>query len=865
MAGHANHGLTRWLPGFFSIVSLLGAGLYGAAATAAQVLEFSPPISLSDHQPDMHQAYKPKLVTLSSGRLVAVYNEALENDAAHYVYDTKGDYVRPARDVFVRYCDPQEVDCADIANWSAPSNVSGTALLSSIATDWDGNTDGSAERRPYLGDSEKANVYAAGNRLVITWIDAYCPDGDPATPGLEPVAQRTVTYIARASREVPFGCLYAASSANGALSWTQPVQLTSGLRDAKNDVSRGLGSGHWAIVWQEDPLGLKLGDAEGPGDGASGALVSKGTDIWYTYADPAWADADGGDGLGFWHGPMRVTDNIGEQAAGNYDPVRNALGNLVDRSDIDGGIAGASRPNLAVVDDNERSGKRIAVIAYEETKGAQGLDEGKFIRLHSFPWNNVAANNPAGCLISDPLETSRRVRFVPQKGVGKANGMRMAIFWRQGTVPQGGPADIMLRIGYAGQEDTAVTGLAYTDLVPAVDPACETSDWASAIQLQHAPGLNITSQTPRAASSNLADGTGANPLENARAHRAVMRGDDLYLAWVYTPDGTLAQYTDLATYDLWLRHYDDATSSWEAPVNLSRLPDTAIEVREPRLMGMPGNGSLCEDPKNPADPEYCQAKEVIVAAWGTATNVYDALGGAKNLEILYSRTTDSGGRFEQTVFAPGRRENYRSESQIRTTPGGNVVYSTWAQVNATSGRSDAMFSVGRAITAMADLKMSCVVPDALVSTGMPVSMTMVVSNAGPHDATGITLSGTLPKGLDMKNLPICPVSGRAITCTVPSLKVGESISYNFLAEALYAGTHTLDFSVSSEVDDPDRSNNVESEAIQVKDTPVYDSDSGGCVANPGAGFDPLLAAMLLLALSGIAARANRSYGGEIRQ
>ena len=120
---------------------------------------------------------------------------------AKYVYDLKADVERPARDIFVRTCDSAGADCADPRNWTAPVNISNTAALSSIATDWTGDTDGSAERTPFHGDSGKPNIFGSGDRVVVTWVDKYCP-GD--------VRQRTVTYLERNGREVPFSCVYAA-------------------------------------------------------------------------------------------------------------------------------------------------------------------------------------------------------------------------------------------------------------------------------------------------------------------------------------------------------------------------------------------------------------------------------------------------------------------------------------------------------------------------------------------------------------------------------------------------------------------------------------------------------------------------------
>ena len=48
-----------------------------------------------------------------------------------------------------------------------------------------------------------------------------------------------------------------------------------------------MGAG-FAIAWQEDPEGLRPGDAAGPGPGWGGATTNHKTDIWYSYI--TWDD-----------------------------------------------------------------------------------------------------------------------------------------------------------------------------------------------------------------------------------------------------------------------------------------------------------------------------------------------------------------------------------------------------------------------------------------------------------------------------------------------------------------------------------------------------------------------------------------------
>jgi len=69
----------------------------------------------------------------------------------------------------------------------------------------------------------------------------------------------------------------------GDIIWFKPERITSGRRDAyipMVDAARGAG---FAIVWQEDPDGLRPGKGKGPGEGWSGAISNHKSDMWYTF------------------------------------------------------------------------------------------------------------------------------------------------------------------------------------------------------------------------------------------------------------------------------------------------------------------------------------------------------------------------------------------------------------------------------------------------------------------------------------------------------------------------------------------------------------------------------------------------------
>jgi hypothetical protein len=696
-------------------------GLVGLAYAATQVIEFTinTPVAVSEGG----NGDKPKIQRAGNGLLVTAYGDSPEG--AGLVYDVKGGVERTARDIYVRTCNHLTANCDDPANWSGPVNISNSALQTSISTDWKGLTDGDAGTLPYPGDIDKANIKTSGPVMVLTWVSNYCPDGDLATPGVQAPVQRAVRYLERDSRVIPFACTWMAYSKNQGAAWSAPIQLSTGERDAKQDSSFGSVStdpaspsyqkGQVAISWQEDPRGLQLGEADGPGDGASGANVSNGTDVWYTWAtvdlsvpntaaDDFVLAAPSGEPLAQGY---RVTDNQTSVGIGGTDeanPVFDGTGMQVDKGTIESGQTGAARPNIGMVGSN-------TIIAYEETKGSLGLDEGKFIRYHTFTFNkptpiigDANSNNLAGCIISDPLKNGRRVRFLTQSPADAGTGgINIAIFWKEGAYDKGGPSDIRVRRGMGG--------LKPTNMVPAVAVDCATSDYTTAIGLASQPGENISSRASVVtdADNGLADGTEVNYTENALAHRGVLRGNDLWIGYSYTAD-LVKLWAQLDNYNFWVRKFTfdpvAASGSWGLPTNLTNVTDTGINVREPRFFGTQGSSRTACPSGDPTaadttDATLCQARDVIFVAWGTQTNVspYDPVGG-EDLGIYITVSNDAGVTYATPVqysVAQGplfQDDESAFEAQIVTRPDGQQFYGMWNQANAATGETFAEYSSG---------------------------------------------------------------------------------------------------------------------------------------------------------------------------
>lgn len=514
-----------------------------------------------------------------------------------------------AQDVFVR----RSLDGGN--TWSTPVNLSNMSNLSSLNVDTDGSA--GTPDAPFFGNCDKPNVISNGANILVTWTSAYVPGG----------GQGSVRYPDVGNIQIPFYGVYAVRSTDGGATWSPPQLLTDGSRDATNDTNRGNGNA-WGVTWQEDPLGLQPGEAEGPGDGGGGSLVSPGTDIWYT-----------------------SLSNANFSAGNNFPAAARASDNRTgaDGNGADTGAVGASRPNLFFVGGT-------SMLAYEETKGTGNA--GKYVRYHVYPATNLAADPTArqGTILSNPSLNGRRVRFVAQSTAGSTTGLRSFIFWREGLANQGGPADIVGRVGILTSTNPASTGLRPEDLRPTVaagatDPV-QAAGNAQAVNLSSDQGLTATTES--------------NPLENALAHRALIRGDALAIGYSWSADGNQANSTTLANYNFFVRTSADSGTVWGPARNMTEIKDTSINVKEPRLVGTPT--SL--DPADPSNPQ------TFVVAWSTEQKNPPAPN--TDLDVFFTRTTDFGASYEQVQTLAGG-PNPQFETQLRLSASGNTLSAIWME------------------------------------------------------------------------------------------------------------------------------------------------------------------------------------------
>jgi len=103
--------------------------------------------------------------------------------------------------------------------------------------------------------------------------------------------------------------------------------------------------------------------------------------------------------------------------------------------------------------------------------------------------------------------------------------------------------------------------------------------------------------------------------------------------------------------------------------------------------------------------------------------------------------------------------------------------------------------------------------------GANITYQLVVRNNGPDTATNVVVSDPLPAGLTFVSADGCTVSGQTVTCTVASMRPGESRPFDVTASvdsSLGAGTITNTATVRNDTPDPNPGNNSDGNTEQVR-------------------------------------------------
>lgn len=533
---------------------------------------------------------------------------------------------------------------------------------------------------------------------------------------------------------------------NNSMTWYKAEQLTSGSRDAnkvwiatsQNSEDTSIG---FALAWQEDPEGLRQGKGAGPGEGWSGATTNHGADIWYTYIaadkfeeidldaivpEDALLDEEQATkpkAKNNFAYPVRITDNEvcidgdtklycqvenlctsyvvskdsgedGEDVVKSGKCVTNVLDPLwiEPTAVILDGDTGASRPAMTILktDANES----MVILAYEETKGlsesesgvpSNGEDdtdiavEGKVVYFESFKFNQPIVVSPGNIVnpraaekdTGDSIfENARRAVIVNQEDACDGGDYTFGIMYKQGIETRGGSSDMFVRMntGFTAKTFVSENNIPNLSSMPDFNKTLTPDDmpedyWSSA---------------------NLTDVTYVNTLENTFSPRGLMRGNDIFMGFEYTPNWSQTEQGNEPN-TFYIHRF--VNGAWEGPRQISKVIGKKVSTLDPRFIttsrGRFETTGLEVDKSNP---------DVLFLAYGT----FDMQSGDE-LDLFYSRSTDRGLTWEhiindanQTADAKiaGIKDLEEMEVQSFSSRDGTKLFNVWLQEEAVASYYD---------------------------------------------------------------------------------------------------------------------------------------------------------------------------------
>ncbi len=142
------------------------------------------------------------------------------------------------------------------------------------------------------------------------------------------------------------------------------------------------------------------------------------------------------------------------------------------------------------------------------------------------------------------------------------------------------------------------------------------------------------------------------------------------------------------------------------------------------------------------------------------------------------------------------------------------------------------------LTGNSDLSLSVQAPPGPLLAGTEADFTLTLTNAGPFDASQVSISGQLPPGLTFVSAsPQCALSGDRFTCSLSGLEVGgsQNLSLRVLVDTRAHGSLALEAEVAAGENDPlpqDNRTEVEVEVVPALQTYVLDEQPGAEWSRP---------------------------------
>jgi len=510
-----------------------------------------------------------------------------------------------------------------------------------------------------------------------------------------------------------------ASDSGFAMTWQEdPEGLRAGKGEGPGDGWSGATTNHGADIWYSALKWDEFEEDNGTGTNTSGDN------------EPILIAANN------FHYPVRITDNqkCQESSKSQYcvdlcakygDPDGDGSCNTSDfdmlennNTDIDpnndytvtlNGDTGASRPALKILNDGT---KDIVILGYEETKGlSSGQDkipdnlgtvpsdialEGKSVYFESFSFNSFFDFNNSDFNISAvdrgvddlnriPLvsagnivnlkseyngvsfyENARRLVIGTQVDPSDEHDYNFAFLYKQGVETTGGSADMFVRVN---------KGYTYEDFIALPDANLSVALDATNVSAEEFQDVNASSYEVKWSSENLRANSFDNLAENSFSPRIFLRGYDIYVGYVYTPDDNASGQENMPI-NFHTNVYTNG--EWEGPENVSNITKAHVTVVDPRFVPTPkgADTGLASDESNTS---------VMFVTWGTVEGRGEERGEGN---IYYKRAVqDENGTWiwdeNQSTLAglTGDNPTEIEEEQVQTlaSPDGSMLFNVWIQ------------------------------------------------------------------------------------------------------------------------------------------------------------------------------------------
>lgn len=543
----------------------------------------------------------------------------------------------------------------------------------------------------------------------------------------------------------------------------------------------------------------------------------------------------------------------GLAARGGANPQQNGV--AVAAKDASG--ASAAKDGPYADDDTAGANLRLPVLEVTKTPDGGAVTAGT-TGTYTVRVRNTSTDAPAREVVvtdtlgKDQTYTAGAATATPPTGFTEASSSRDATSgvttteWRIASIPAGGSVDVTVPVAVAA---SAPAGTALTNGASVVSREVTTpvtDDGSLTPDVRADVGIAKTASSPRATAGGEvtytlkvtnhgpSDGAGVAVADDLPAELTavsatgctVTDGKQIRCAVGVLAAGASKEITvtakvatgatgtirNVATVSQTTPGNDPANDEASADVALDADADVAVTKTVDRAQVPQGQDvryTITVENKGVSDATDVVLEDPVPAGLqvvGTPAGC-DVTGNAVRCEL---GTMVPGAKRTIEVVARAVDVGVTTNVATATTP--------TAQTDTTNDRDDAEVTV----LPVADLSVEKTAPAEVAADGT-LDYRLTVRNAGPSDATGVTVTDTLPAGLDVVALPAgCTAAGTTVSCAIGDLATGDERVLELRTHVPYALAGTTITNVASVRGD------------QLDTTPGNDGDDATTTVGPAA-------------------------------